>query len=47
VNKALPDPEILRDISRVAMSVWGAANPAPESKRGARTSKSASPQKEN
>ena len=34
VNKALPNPEILRDISRVAMSVWGAASPASRSKRG-------------
>jgi TetR/AcrR family transcriptional repressor of nem operon len=47
VNKALPDPEILKDISRVAMTVWGAASPAPKSKRGARTRKSASSQAEN
>jgi len=25
VNKAMPDPRILRDVSRVAMTVWGAA----------------------
>ena len=27
VNKAMPDPGILRDVSRVAMTVWGVVNP--------------------
>jgi TetR/AcrR family transcriptional repressor of nem operon len=40
VNKALPDPEILRDISRVAMTVWGAASREPKSKRRPRARKS-------
>jgi TetR/AcrR family transcriptional repressor of nem operon len=46
INKALPDPEILRDILRVAMTVWDATSCAPKSKRRPRAGKSASLQSE-
>jgi TetR/AcrR family transcriptional repressor of nem operon len=44
VNKALPDSEILRDILRVAMTVWESR--APRSKRSSRARRSAPSQAE-